>query len=200
MVEGWADTVDAHRARQRRRISEAALELVAERGMAQVSMAELARRAGVSRPTLYRYFHDVESALIAWVGDEIDRVVGELAVRLAATEDPVAALRTLVEVHVDAFVDARYRLGMETLRHEAVSPALRTEVERHVDGVRSILGDVLDRGVARGVFGPHARDPLVREVVLGALGGLRGALLEGRGDRAEAVELVYTLLVKALRT
>ena len=49
-------------------VKDALLELLADKALADISMAELARRAGVSRSTLYLHFgnvHDVFSALVA---------------------------------------------------------------------------------------------------------------------------------------
>lgn len=61
-----ADTPDerADAAANRRRILEAAELVFAERG-AQVTMADLARAAGVGRATLYRRYPDVASVAIA---------------------------------------------------------------------------------------------------------------------------------------
>ena len=96
MAEQWAEVLDEHRARQRRQIMTVALELVSERGLAGVSMSALAQRAGISRATLYHYFPDLEQVLLAWVGEEVDAFVAELARELSGLDDPVAAFEPFV--------------------------------------------------------------------------------------------------------
>jgi AcrR family transcriptional regulator len=41
------------------RIIDAALSLIGERGLGEVTMVEVARRAGVARQTLYNHYPDV---------------------------------------------------------------------------------------------------------------------------------------------
>lgn len=42
------------------------ISLVAERGLRSVTMSEIAQRVGIGRATVYKYFSDVESILLAW--------------------------------------------------------------------------------------------------------------------------------------
>lgn len=62
--------------RNRRAILDAAGRLLLERG--DFSMSELARAAGVTRPTLYRHFKDRDRVLDAFAGDIAPLVVSRL--------------------------------------------------------------------------------------------------------------------------
>jgi AcrR family transcriptional regulator len=62
----WADTIDTHRRQVNDAILDATAELIAEQGPLSVAMSAIAERAGIGRATLYKYFPDVESILIAW--------------------------------------------------------------------------------------------------------------------------------------
>jgi AcrR family transcriptional regulator len=62
----WADTIDSHRRQVNDAILDATAELIAEQGPLSVAMSAIAERAGIGRATLYKYFPDVESILIAW--------------------------------------------------------------------------------------------------------------------------------------
>lgn len=62
----WADTIDSHRRQVNDAILDATAELIAEQGPLSVGMSAVAERAGIGRATLYKYFPDVESILIAW--------------------------------------------------------------------------------------------------------------------------------------
>ena len=62
----WADTIDTHRRQVTDAILDATAELIAEHGPMSVAMSAIAERAGIGRATLYKYFPDVESILVAW--------------------------------------------------------------------------------------------------------------------------------------
>ena len=62
----WAATIDAHRRQVNDAILDATAELVAAHGPLSVAMSAIAERAGIGRATLYKYFPDVESILVAW--------------------------------------------------------------------------------------------------------------------------------------
>lgn len=65
MPKLWTVTVEEHRHAVREAILSTTWELVAERGLLSVTMSQIAERAGIGRPTLYKYFPDVESILVA---------------------------------------------------------------------------------------------------------------------------------------
>jgi AcrR family transcriptional regulator len=66
MPKLWTDTIEAHRRSVRDATLDAAAAMVGERGLAGMTMSEVAERAGIGRATLYKYFPDVEAILLAW--------------------------------------------------------------------------------------------------------------------------------------
>ena len=61
----WNETIEAHRHAVRDAIMETTAALVTEHGLASVKMTQIAEQAGIGRATLYKYFADVDSILIA---------------------------------------------------------------------------------------------------------------------------------------
>jgi AcrR family transcriptional regulator len=70
------------------RILDAAGGLFAERGIAAVSMGDVARAVGCSRATLYRYVADRRELHLAYVHREARRVGALVAAEAAAVRDP----------------------------------------------------------------------------------------------------------------
>lgn len=64
-----AETLAEHRALQRRAILDAARELLADDAAASPSLAEVGRRAGLARTSLYQYFSSREDLLDAVIAD-----------------------------------------------------------------------------------------------------------------------------------
>lgn len=71
----------------RERLYGATVAVVADKGYAGTTVADLTRVAGVSRTTFYRYFADKESCLVATLEVLIDGVVAITASRLRSDED-----------------------------------------------------------------------------------------------------------------
>ena len=99
MPKLWSDTIEAHRSAVREATLDTTAALVAEHGLASVTMSQIAEKAGIGRATLYKYFPDVEAILVAW---HERQVTGHLQ-RFAALRDqagqPGKRLRTVLEAY-----------------------------------------------------------------------------------------------------
>jgi AcrR family transcriptional regulator len=94
---------DASRDLLRETVLDAVGELAADRPWSQVTMADIAERAGVSRQTLYNSFGSRQELAQAYVMREAERFLEaiEVAAREAAP-DPRAALRAAAEIFLEA--------------------------------------------------------------------------------------------------
>ena len=70
--------------------------LIAEHGLASVTMSQLAAAAGIGRATLYKYFPDVESVLVAWHERQIARHLHLLEQARDAADGPAARLEAVL--------------------------------------------------------------------------------------------------------
>ena len=73
-----------------REICSAALEVFAEKGFAAARLEEIARRAGVSKGTLYLYFKDKAELFRAVVRDTIAPNIDAIRTTMAAADLPFA--------------------------------------------------------------------------------------------------------------
>ena len=94
-------------AQTRADIVDAAFELFAARGFAEVTMEEVARSAGVSRSTAYRRFPTKEDVVLdipnRWL-DAYDDAVADLPADLGLV-DAIEIAATAVARHIDANID-----------------------------------------------------------------------------------------------
>lgn len=142
------DELSERRARTRGSILIAALLIVAEAGIAGLSMSALAARAGVSRQTLYNHYADIDAVLAGMV-DMSDAGTAELAAKLAREPDAKAALTGFVAAAVGSVRSGHPSLSALT----AALPAdLRTTMQAHEERAEGIVVDLLRRGMAEGVF------------------------------------------------
>lgn len=61
----WGESIDEHRRSVRDAITEATWRLAQEHGPLSLTMSQVAGAAGIGRATLYKYFTDIESILVA---------------------------------------------------------------------------------------------------------------------------------------
>ncbi|WP_308310868.1 TetR family transcriptional regulator [Streptomyces sp. GbtcB6] len=90
----------------RQRISNIATGMFRERGFDQVTVAEVARVAGVSAMTVFNYFPRKEDLFLDRIPEAVAAFAGAVRDR-APGEPPLAALRRLAF----RFIDARHPLG-----------------------------------------------------------------------------------------
>lgn len=79
MPKLWNDTIEAHRSAVREATLDTTAALVAEHGLASVTMSQIAKDTGIGRATLYKYFPDVDSILTAWHERQISAHLAQLA-------------------------------------------------------------------------------------------------------------------------
>ncbi len=132
----------------RERILDAATQCLLESGLDARLHATIAERAGLSRPTLYKYVGDQTAILKAVLDREIDRFF-LAAVPMLSTSDDLQ--NNLVDAIVFVVHYARrHELLQKALREhpELVLPALTTESAPLVNRIHGLFSDQLERAVA----------------------------------------------------
>jgi AcrR family transcriptional regulator len=115
---------DSVRSLLRERILDAATELVVEGGWAQMRMAHLSDRVGISRQTLYNEFGSKPALGEALVGRETERFLAGVAEQLRAHDDPTDGIGAAVEY---------------TLRAAGRNPLLRAILTATRGGAQELL-------------------------------------------------------------
>jgi AcrR family transcriptional regulator len=92
----WNATIDEHRRTMHAAILDAAATLVAEHGLAAVTMSQIATQTGIGRATLYKYFPDVEAIVVAWHERLVEDHLTQLTHAVAADATPAERLRLVL--------------------------------------------------------------------------------------------------------
>ena len=123
----------------RQRILAATAEVLGRNGMTKLSLSEVAVQAGVSRPTLYRYFADKRElldAFVVWERLYYERAVADATADLPPCERLDAALRVIVE-YQQSYPGLRM-IDIEPAqvirRLSRVIPLMRARLERLASG------------------------------------------------------------------
>lgn len=107
------------------------LELIAERGLRGFSVAEVARRAGVSPAAPYRHFADKEELLAAVARAIADDLAARVRARAAERDEPVEKLAGAAGAYTEFMIEHRAGLHvvfdaeLRQARHEALMTSSR---------------------------------------------------------------------------
>ena len=93
----WNDTLQEHRQEVRGAILEATAALAVKHGVRGVTMLRIAEDTGIGRATLYKYFSDVESILVAWHEHHVLAHLEHLAAIRNGAGEPGKRLRSVLE-------------------------------------------------------------------------------------------------------
>lgn len=111
MPKLWDSTIESHRHEVRAAVLRATSTVVSERGLLGVTMTAIAKKAGIGRATLYKYFPDVESVLQAWHSEQVHTHLEELHAIAAAAGGPVERLRRVLLAHATNLFESRVHAG-----------------------------------------------------------------------------------------
>jgi TetR/AcrR family transcriptional regulator, ethionamide resistance regulator len=143
-----------------RAILETAERLLEERPLHEVSVDDLARGAGISRPTFYFYFPSKEAVLLTLLDRIVDEArdrMGEAVERFA--EDPPRWLRAGITAIYDTF-SAHRAVTVASADALATSPEARELWARVMEGFVQVTTATIEAERARGAApdGVPARD------------------------------------------
>jgi AcrR family transcriptional regulator len=136
-------------------IIEAALACFAARGFAATRLDDIARRAGITRGTLYLYFPNKEELFKAVVRQAIGPVLARTATMIASSQAPSAEiLRQVIRAIPDGVIQGAGSAIPKLVITEAANfPDLaRFYLDEVVHPAKKQIGDLIRRGIARGEF------------------------------------------------
>jgi AcrR family transcriptional regulator len=139
----WDETIEAHRRAVRDATLDTTAALVAQRGLASVTMSQIAEQTGIGRATLYKYFPDVEAILVAWHERQIAGHLEQLAQVRDRPEHPGARLKAVLEAYA-LIVHEHHGSDLAALLHRGAHIAHAQEQ------LRNFVRDLLREGAASG--------------------------------------------------
>ncbi|UQN29678.1 TetR/AcrR family transcriptional regulator [Brachybacterium kimchii] len=149
---------DARVLRSRTAVKDAFEALSREQGLETISISQLCKAAGISRPTFYQHFADIDDVYASVVRDRLE--AGERRfLQEAPDEDPLE--------HI-----------LERLRQGEIEASPALDAREALPRARSVVFDWLCERVTRSVIGaePVDLDPVQRRRIEFAVGGLMAVL------------------------
>jgi AcrR family transcriptional regulator len=135
----------------RGRLEQAAMELYVERGFEQTTVAEIAKRAGLTERTFFRHFADKREVLF-WGAGELQELLVRTLASAPESAASIGAVAAAIEA-VDAVFSERREFSRQRQRVIAANVELQERELIKLATLSAALADVLRR---RGVADPAA--------------------------------------------
>ncbi|MCB0988459.1 MAG: TetR/AcrR family transcriptional regulator [Microthrixaceae bacterium] len=187
-------SLDAHREHTRGLLFDSFGRLLYQRGYDDLTLAEVAREAGLARTAIYNYFPDKESLLVAYATAETAGFVDRLDEVLRTVDNPVDQLRTYVRLHLEYF-SANHLPPGPTLR-VLLPEAAAERLMEHVGILESRLYDIVRRGRERRYL--RAEDIDATVAMIAACIGRAGSDATSAGSIREAVDAAEAFVLRAV--
>jgi AcrR family transcriptional regulator len=184
-----APTVAEHRAAQQRSLLAAARDLLAADPEKVPSLADIAKQAGMARPSVYQYYKSREDLFAALVADIFPRWSRRIAGAMAAEPDPGRRIMAYVMANLDLILEGEHAVGRalaELAPGEALHQHSAAMHRQLLEPVVAALGDL------------GAADPAMTAEMINAVVFTASRLLESGapadGVRARVAELLGPFL------
>jgi AcrR family transcriptional regulator len=148
----WTDTVEEHRRAVRDATLDATAKLVAEHGLAAVTMSKIAAETGIGRATLYKYFPDLEAILLAWHERQVSNHLEQLARIRAQAGPPGQRLEAVLAAYARLTRARPHAAGLSAVLHRGEHV---TEAHQQLVGlVEGLLAEAAGTGEVRDDVAP----------------------------------------------
>lgn len=188
----WQEQLADARIGLRHAIQDAAVRLVAELGMPNVSMSAVAEKAGVSRQTLYNHYPDLESIVLDAARSEIQVASGMITDVVESTPDAATAL----DIYVRGTLSSPTH-NETVISGAGMSPGGESAIFEMLEPVHQNLRDILRRGVEDGSFREDVVPEDVSEVMFHMIGSGRRLIHMGR-DPEQVADTIAGLIRRSV--
>lgn len=199
------------RENRRNAILKAARRLFFEKGFKTVTVESIARKAELSKGSIYLYYNSKEEIYTQILLMDIEKFHEKISCLLQTSSSASEALVKLAEIYVENFLNDRelFRILMTFMLHTA-DMNLPEDLNNHIVKITnqniSIIEQIFRCGIERGEFPPTINLRLLRNALWGLLNGIISLhLFTGvESKRAEAIRSTIKasldIFIRGLRT
>lgn len=141
-------------------ITDAAVDVFAEKGFHQARISDIARRAGVADGTIYLYFKNKEDLLLSIFEEKMDFLLGGLRDALDGVEDPVERVRQFAIFHFQQVKENRSAAEVLQIELRLSNKFLKDYRPEKLWAYLGVFGQIVREGQTSGLFRAEL-DPFV---------------------------------------
>jgi AcrR family transcriptional regulator len=186
---------------RRQQIAEAALTLVADRGLNRLSVAAVARRIGLVPSGIYRHFKSKEEILLAVLDRMEARLVANVRAAHDESPDPLERLRGLLVRHIRMIREGRAipRIIFSDEAHGG-HPERKLRVRRMLNDYLGHIGQLVRQGQEEGKVRPDVDPGTVALLFMGMIvpAGIVWHLTDGGFDVTQHAQRAWEVFRRGI--
>jgi AcrR family transcriptional regulator len=184
---------------RRDEIMKRAAQLIEKKGYSQTSVGDIAQHVGMSKPTIYHYFHSKEEILYSIHDTWTSWLLSEHEATCARVDDPLEQLRELFVSFLEVTKERRAQVRVFFAHFDE----LKGDYRRRIEERRRELSDTMESLIARSVAAGKLRDVDARLAMLCISGIFNWApyWYRPRGGKSprELADFIFELVIDGLR-
>jgi TetR/AcrR family fatty acid metabolism transcriptional regulator len=154
------DTSNTRRTDKRNLITDAAVEVFAEKGFHQARVSDIAARAGIADGTIYLYFKNKEDLLLSIFEEKMDLLLTKLGETLEGVDGPEDRIRAFAQFHFEQVRTNRSVAEVLQVELRLSNKFLKEYRPEKLWAYLGVFGQIVREGQAQGVFRADI-DPLI---------------------------------------
>lgn len=150
-------------------IIDSALKVFAEKGFADATMTDIAKKAGVSTPALYEYFKTKEDLLFAIPEKFMDEPIRHMEYVAPYLRGAEAKIRGIVQGYLTLYDNNPLYASLVMLELKTNRKFLKANAYSMVRKIAGGLTQVIEEGIKDGSFREDTDSFLIRSMILGTI-------------------------------
>lgn len=185
-------------------ILKAARKLFLEKGFKTVTVESIARKAELSKGSIYLYYNSKEEIYTQILLSDIDKFHNHIADLLQNPSNASEALVRLADIYVDFFLNERelFRILMTFMLHTTdmnLPQDLNKQIIKTTNRTISIIEEIFNYGIERGEFPATINVRQNRNAIWGMLNGVISLYLF-IGNETKRAEVIHSTIRAGLNT
>ncbi len=185
-------------------ILKAARKLFLEKGFKTVTVESIARKAELSKGSIYLYYNSKEEIYTQILLSDIDKFHNHIADLLQNPSNASEALVRLADIYVDFFLNERelFRILMTFMLHTTdmnLPQDLNRQIIKTTNRTIGIIEEIFNYGIERGEFPATINVRQNRNAIWGMLNGVISLYLF-IGNETKRAEVIHSTIRAGLNT
>ncbi|WP_085523185.1 TetR/AcrR family transcriptional regulator [Tuberibacillus sp. Marseille-P3662] len=184
-----------------RKIINAAVNVIADKGFYQAQISKIAKQAGVADGTIYLYFENKEELLTSLFEEKMGEFIQKVEDELAGIDDVKEKLLKLVFMHFK-WLDEDWSLAAVTqLELRQTNKNIRLKINDTLKGYLTLIDNIIKTGQEQGLFRDYLDVRLARQMIFGTMDETvtNWVINEHRYPLLDLAHPVVDLLINGLR-
>ena len=147
-----SEQISSRRADKRNLITDAAVEVFAEKGFHLARVSDIAQRAGIADGTIYLYFKNKEDLLLSIFEEKMDQLLSGLGQTLENVDDPVERIRAFARFHFNQVRTNRSAAEVLQVELRLSNKFLKEYRPEKLWAYLGVFGQIVREGQTQGLF------------------------------------------------